>query len=598
MSASSDSIGTGLPISAMTPAVAGDAAVRRWWRVPLVLVAVYWVAYVLLALPEITMFWRFLVRLVPLAVLLLCFTVWWLVRGPVKLRYRFLVVAWSVVCAIVGTVAMHRTVLGLAIWIWLLPIMFTVWAVWLWLSRTAGERRRLAGMLVIPALCVIPGLLVRMEGLTGSGAGDFHWRWSPTSEEQLVSQHAAVDQPANGQEARPAPLVADAADWTDFRGPQRDATIAGLKIATDWDQHPPRLVWRTRVGPAWSSMIVVGDRLFTQEQRGEDEVVSCFDANTGHEVWAHTEEGRFEESMGGVGPRATPTFADGRIYALGAKGRLVCLDAAAGTLIWSRDIVADASARLPTWGFSGSPLVVDGRVIVFAGGESEQALVAYDAATGDLDWKASAGTESYTSPQLMTLDGVPQVLFVGDKFLGSFDPASGALLWKYETASGFSRPVVQPRRLSDAQVLVSFSPTEGVTVLDVSREGDEWKVVDSLHSSSINPDFSDLVHHDGYFYGFDGNIFCCVNLATGERKWKRGRYGAGQVLLLADQPLLVVETEEGEIVLLAADPEKHQELARFPGISGKTWNHPVISHGKLYVRNAEEMACFELPISD
>jgi outer membrane protein assembly factor BamB len=195
-----------------------------------------------------------------------------------------------------------------------------------------------------------------MEGLKGNGAADFHWRWQPSAEAQWLQPGGADVANAGRSASSSEPLVATAEDWVGFRGERRDGTISGIQIATDWDRQPPRLAWRTRVGPAWSSIVVVGERLFTQEQRGEREVVSCFDANSGSQLWIHEDQGRYEENLGGVGPRATPTFAAGRIFAQGAAGRLNCLDAVTGQPVWSRDIVADASARVPTWGFSGSPL--------------------------------------------------------------------------------------------------------------------------------------------------------------------------------------------------------------------------------------------------
>ncbi len=566
---------------------------NRKLRVPVVLVILYWVMFLIFGTLDLPMFTRFLARAGTFLLLLLAgFSIWWLVRGPIRLSYRFLVLGWAVVSGVITTVLMHRTVLPPSIYILVLPWLFTAWTIWLFLSRHSSERARLLGMLIIPVLFWAPGALVRMEGLRGDGSADLHWRWNPSAEQQLAQRSAANS--ANSEiGASQEPVIASADDWTDFRGPLRDATVPSVKIGTDWKTNPPQLVWRTQVGPAWSSMLIVGDRLFTQEQRGEIEVVSCFDANTGRQLWVHDDPGRFEENLGGIGPRATPTFANGRIYALGAAGRLNCLDAARGSDVWSRDIIADASARAPVWGFSGSPLVVDNLVIVFAGGESQKALLAYDESSGNIAWTAVAGTDSYVSPQIAEFDGHRQVLFVGDKQLSAYEPSSGKVLWTYNNPT-YGRPVVQPRLIGDSQLLVSFVPDGGIARIKVAHKGENWTVTESWVSRDLKPDFSDFVHHDGYIYGFDGNIFCCVNLETGKRQWKKGRYGAGQVILLPDQQLLLVITEKGELVLVAADPKAHNELARFQAISGKTWNHPVISHGKLFVRNAEEMACFDI----
>jgi hypothetical protein len=133
-----------------------------------------------------------------------------------------------------------------------------------------------------------------------------------------------------------------------------------------------------------------------------------------------------------------------------------------------------------------------------------------------------------------------------------------------------------------------------VARIKVARKGDAWEAAEVWASTDLKPEFPDLVVHDGHAYGFDANVFCCIDLATGERCWREGRYGRGQVILLADQGLLLVLSETGQAVLLSANPQRHEELGRFQAIKGKTWNHPVIAHGRLYARNAEEMACYEL----
>jgi outer membrane protein assembly factor BamB len=397
-----------------------------------------------------------------------------------------------------------------------------------------------------------------------------------------------------------------AGDWPAFRGPGRNSVVHGVTIASDWNEHPPRQVWKHAVGAGWSSLVVVGDRLFTQEQRGELEAVVCYDAATGEEVWAHTDEARFAEAMGGVGPRATPAFADGRLFALGATGLLNALDAASGEVIWSRDLTRDGQGAAPPWGFCSSPLAVDGKVIVFAGGgqagEGESAapvddaetLIAYDAATGEPVWRAAAGSHSYSSAQLANFDGVPQILFAGNAELSAFDVATGARLWALPANFRAASPVVQPHILDDGELIASFSPTAGSLRVTIERHGDQWRPEVVWTSRDRKPFFSDFVRVGDFAYGFDSKLFCCVDRSTGKRAWKAGRYGSGQVLLLADQSVLLVTTETGEAVLVAANPDEHEELGRFQALEGKTWNHPTVVGRRLYVRNAEEMACYEL----
>ncbi len=256
-------------------------------------------------------------------------------------------------------------------------------------------------------------------------------------------------------------------------------------------------------------------------------------------------------------------------------------------------MVAETGAPLPMWGFSSSPLVTGDVVIVFAGGTDNNGIVAYDALSGERAWAAATGPISYSSAQHVTIDGQGQVLLLTDSGVVAFDPATGKTLWQYEANGHGVWRVVQPRQLSDTQVLVG-SEDLGLTLLDVSRDGDEWQASPHWATKAMRPAYNDFVVLDDVAYGFDKGFFCALDLKTGKRLWKGGRYGYGQVLLVRPQNLLVVLTEQGDVVSLAANPQQHEELGRFHAIDGKTWNHPVVVHGRLLVRNDTEMAAFEL----
>jgi outer membrane protein assembly factor BamB len=339
-------------------------------------------------------------------------------------------------------------------------------------------------------------------------------------------------------------------------------------------------------------------------------VVVCYRADTGDEVWVHADQTRFTEIVAGPGPRATPTFHEGKLYALGANGKFNCLDPATGRVIWSKDIVADSDAKVPMWGFASSPLVSAGVVTVYAGGPKGKAVLGYKADTGDLAWKAGGykldtpeavekkkdkGPLSYCSTHLAKFDGVEQVVIATDAGLAAFDPATGHALWTHDwqTENDIAR-IVQPALLDGGDVLMGAGLGVGTRRLHVGREGDGWSVKEVWTTQKIKPYFNDLVTYQGHLYGFDDTFFVCVNLADGKLKWKSRGYGAGQVLLLADQGLLLILSEKGEVALVSASPEKHQELGKFQAIEGKTWNHPVLAHGRLYVRNGEEAACYQL----
>jgi outer membrane protein assembly factor BamB len=438
-------------------------------------------------------------------------------------------------------------------------------------------------------------LAVRIDGADSRLKFGTHWRWTPTAEEKFLANAQGVGAGLKAPDKKaPGRLEAATGDWTSFRGPERDGVIRGTTITTNWDANPPIPLWKHGVGPAWSSLLVVGTRVYTQEQRGEKETVVCYDASTGDQLWLHADLARFDEQVSGPGPRATPTFANGRLYTLGGTGLLNCCDANTGASLWQRDVKVASGAKAPTWAFASSPLVAGDLVIVYAGGDAGKALLAYRADSGELAWSAPAGNSSYSSPQLTTISGVPQCLMLHDAGLTSVDVASGKKLWETGLAMKGAPRTGQPRLIEGNKLLVATLGGLGCSLIEVTKNGEQWTTSDKWESKALKPEFPDFVVHNGYVYGFDIGMFCCINAADGKRCWKEGRYGRGQVMLLADQQLLLVSTETGELVLLATDPGTHKELGRFQALEGKTWNHPVVRGNRVYLRNAQEMACYSL----
>jgi outer membrane protein assembly factor BamB len=382
------------------------------------------------------------------------------------------------------------------------------------------------------------------------------------------------------------------AEWPGFRGPKRDGIVHGVRIRTDWPASPPAEMWRRAIGPGWSSFAVNGDLVYTQEQRGESELVTCYRLSTGEPVWRHRDPVRFWESNAGAGPRATPTLHDGRLYTFGATGIVNALDASTGARVWSRDAATETGEEVPIWGFASSPLIVDGAVIVAASGR----LAAYDAATGKTRWLGPEGGSGYSSPHLATIDGVPQVLLLRGSRTISVAPADGTLLWEHVWETGVG--IVQPALTDGGDVLLTVADAMGglgLRRVAVARGAAGWTIEERWTSRGLKPYYNDYVLHKGHAYGFDGSILASISLEDGARKWKGGRYGSGQLVLLADQDLLLVLSEEGELALVNATPDKFTEVARFKAIEGKTWNHPVLAGDVLLVRNGEEMAAFRLP---
>jgi hypothetical protein len=366
-----------------------------------------------------------------------------------------------------------------------------------------------------------------------------------------------------------------------------------VRIVTDWTASPPAELWRRPVGPGWSSFAVRGDLAYTQEQRGEDELVSCYRSSTGEPVWRHRDSVRFWESNGGAGPRATPALHGDRVYTLGATGIVNALDAGTGAVAWTRNAAAETGKPVPDWGFASSPLVIDDLVVVAVAGQ----LVAYDRRTGDRRWLGPAGGGGYSSPHYATIDGVPQIVLLRGARSTSVAPADGHLLWEHTAEPAVS--IVQPALTPDGDILVSPGDAMGGTGMrrvSVSHGQDGWTTRERWTSRGLKPYFNDFVVHGGHAYGFDGSILACIDLATGERAWKGGRYGNGQLLLVRDQDLLLVLSEDGDLALVKASPDRFTEVARAPAIAGKTWNHPVLVRDVLLVRNGEEMAAFKLAL--
>ncbi len=520
--------------------------------------------------------------------------VWWLFLSRAPWLERLGAIVLIVVALFATSRIIHVSIAGGAMG-FLFPVLAVPVLSLALVAAVVASRRLSVGTrraTIAAAILLVCGafLLVRTAGLTGYADSDWHWRWSKTPEERLLAQGdeppALVTAPTNSA-ALPAARVG--ADWPGFRGSNRDGSIRGTQIKTDWTAAPPVELWRRPVGPGWSSFAVHGDLLYTQEQRGNDEIVACYNLTTGRPVWRHRDAARFWESNAGAGPRGTPTLSNGRVYTLGATGLVNALDAANGSVVWSRNAAADTKKKIPGWGFASSPLVVGDVVIVATAG----ALVAYNLATGEPRWFGpDGGGGGYSSPHLATIQGVQQVLFLNGTGAISVSPIDGKLLWQHPL-SGNTR-IVQPALTADGDVLVHDGEGNGMHRIALANGPGGWTVAERWESFGVNPYFSDFVVHKGHAYGFTGSSVACIDLNDGERKWKGGGYGNGQLVLLPDQDVLLVLSEEGELALVKATPDQFTELARFPAIKGKTWNHPVVAGDVLLVRNGEEMAAFRL----
>jgi outer membrane protein assembly factor BamB len=572
--------------------------------------------------------------------------VWWLFFSRAPWFERVGILLLMVVAGLVTSRLVHMSIrggmMGMMLPIYATPVMSGALVAAAFATRRLSDRVRRASMIASILLACGVFTLIRTDGIQSSGS-QLAWRWTPTAEERLLAQagnesldtapakaappppttplptpapatpkEAAVESPSAPAPDKKTPISSAAAtddessaiptsptlekraEWPGFRGPDRDSVIHGVRIETDWSQSPPALIWRRAIGPGWSSFAVRGDILYTQEQRGDDEVVAAYRVSTGKPVWRHSDPVRFWESNGGAGPRGTPTLSNGRIYTFGATGIVNALDARNGALIWSRNAGTDTQTDVPGWGFSSSPLVVDDEVVVAASGR----LIAYDIADGTPRWLGPSEGGGYSSPHLMTIDGVPQIVLSRGRRTTSVSPAHGSVLWEH-AAPQPAVSIVQPAFVN-GDILIAGGDSmggSGIRRVAVAHGTSGWNVEERWESRGLKPYFNDFVVHNGYAFGFDGNILSCISLEDGTRKWKGGRYGNGQMVLLADQDLLLVLSEDGDLALVSATPDQFKELARFTALDGKTWNHPAVVGDTLLVRNGQEMAAFRLALA-
>ena len=377
--------------------------------------------------------------------------------------------------------------------------------------------------------------------------------------------------------------------------------IGGPHLSEDWTATLPREVWRIPVGAGWSGFAVVGGFAVTQEQRGLDECVVCYRLSDGATEWIHTDQARFESAMGGIGPRATPTIADGRVYTVGGTGIFNCLEGSTGKALWRVNILEDNDGHSIAHGeYYGSPLVTGDWVIVSPTGVNGASLAAYERASGNWVWRGGRLQSSYGSPPLAELAGTKQVLITNFEGIEGSDLRTGKPLWNYtwtgNTRVNCSQPLIINAKAG--RVLFCTGYDQGSVLFDLLPDGAGGFGVKPvwLSPGKMRTKFMTAIMHKGFVYGLDEGILACLDIKTGEQVWKGGRYQHGQILLAGG--LLIVQAEEGDVVLVKPDQQIDLGWARFLPCLPKTWNNPVLAGRMLLVRNDREAVCYELPLRD
>lgn len=414
-------------------------------------------------------------------------------------------------------------------------------------------------------------------------------------------------------------------DFPQFLGAERDGRVLGIELAEDWDRSQPKLIWKQPVGEGWSGFAAVNGFAVTQEQRGELECVTCYRISDGELMWIYSAARRHEDrlGLGKVGPRATPTIDEGLVYTMGGTGILDCIDGRNGQLVWSADIpqlvgitgsqtfnsrglsFTEEDSSL-VWGRAGSPLIYENLVIVPAGkpatidGQSAATMIAFEKSTGKEIWRGGNRMISYGSPTVATLLGKPQILLIAEDHAVGHDPISGIELWSHSRPgnSGQDANCSQVTPISDRQLLFSKGYNLGGEVVELVSADDDGPVqVTSIAQDRrvLKTKLTNPVIKGNYAYSLSDGFLECTEVPSLKRQWKqRGRFGNGQLLLVADK--LLIHTEDGELVLAKADPQKYQPLGTIKTISGTCWNTICMYKNLVLVRSEKEMACFELPV--
>jgi outer membrane protein assembly factor BamB len=381
------------------------------------------------------------------------------------------------------------------------------------------------------------------------------------------------------------------ADWPDFRGPGRLGIAPEQGVNLNWVKEPAT-VWRKPIGQGHSSIIIVGNRLYTLEQQGELEVLSCCSLMNGSVIWEHRTKDRWSDSMGGPGPRSTPVFSKGKVFSLSSSGKLACLDAATGEPGWEQATLAP-DYEYPHWGIAGSPLVIDDLIVVSLGGKAG-AVKAYDVATGEPRWTSELkGAGVYLSPTMLDLLGTKYLTVAVEGELAGLDPTNGKTLWEHPwKIFMINAQIVQPLQLSEDIFLLSAGYGKGAEAIRLKKTENGFETEQIWKSKNLKTKFSNPVLKDGYLYGLSESSLTCLDASTGELKWRGKKYGYGRILLANDKLLILGNT--GTLGIVEAKAGSFNEIASHQVLKKeRCWNGPALVGGYLVVRNGSEIACYD-----
>jgi outer membrane protein assembly factor BamB len=412
---------------------------------------------------------------------------------------------------------------------------------------------------------------------------------------QTVTIHRIKADPQLVNELQDAHLQPTAAptvdlDWPAWRGPRRDGVVQTPHPITPWPAGGPKVLWEEPAGSGYSAPVIAGSRLYLFYQDGDNETLVCRDAATGKQHWTMPDRCRYVNGYGN-GPRSTPSVVDGKVYCVGGTGRLRCLNSETGKELWAHDLLQEFQAPNIQWGVSFSPLVEGDLLFTMPGGPDGGSLAAFDRRDGRLVWKSQSDPAGYSSPVAATLAGVRQILFLTGTRLVSVAPTTGELLWSFSWPTDFQCNAATPIAVGD-YVFISSNYGKGCALLKITATGGHLSIASVYETRYMRNHFSSSVLIGDYLYGFDDANLTCLELRTGEARWRERGFNKGSVLGVGDQ--LLVLGEDGKLALAKATPDGWQRLASARPLSSKCWTVPVLAGGRLYLRDESKLLCLAL----
>ncbi len=378
-------------------------------------------------------------------------------------------------------------------------------------------------------------------------------------------------------------------DWKQYRGQAHNGTTQEKGFLKKWPSKGLKRLWKVDIGPGFSTTVIAKNRLVTMygDKKAGKEYLAAYSTASGKMLWK-LEVGKYFPDEFGDGPRSTPLISGNMIVCLSSYGQFMGVNLK-GKKVWEVDFVKTYKSKVPRWGFCSSPVVLGKQVMVAVEGGKGKAIGGFDLRTGKELWLNGDGNEEYSSPAVVTINGKKQAIFVNNKDIYSFDK-TGKLLWRLK--SGLRRPTAVPLYMGNNTFFLSEVSRTGAMLVTITGEGDKAVRKEIWKSRKIKNDWTSSVHHNGYIYGFDNATLRCVSADKGEVKWSKRGYGKGSLIVVENK--LLVLSDKGVLVQVDANPAAYKESGRFQAITGKSWSEPVVSNGKLYLRNLQEMACYKL----